>query len=333
MNAKKFFCTIAAASLFGALFAAQNLAKQEKFSEAEISNLKITLGSEDLKIEKCSNSEITVEVYTNNTKRIPDITLKNDCLTIIRKTNIVSKPGEYCNVSIYIPADKKFNSLEVSTSSGQLTAEQLIADTAVISASSGDITLTECDFEQSNVDTSSGNQRIESFKSNSASFEASSGDISVKTITSKKLKTKTSSGRIKFGTITCDSFSVRASSGNISVEKIECETFSAEASSGDITFDKATADYFDAEASSGDIKLGLEKVPDAASSIKTSSGEQSLFVPKDQGFSVKVSTSSGTFKDRLENNRFSPRGSYSNDYNGGGAKISLTSTSGDIELW
>ncbi|MDD5928448.1 MAG: DUF4097 family beta strand repeat-containing protein [Spirochaetales bacterium] len=314
MNAKKLFCTFAALSLFGALFAAQNLAKQEIFSEAEVLNLNINLGSEDLKIEKCTNSEITVEVYTNNKNRIPDISLNKNCLTIIKQKYNISKPGEYCNLVVYIPENKKFETLEVSTSSGELTADQLIAQTAVISASSGDITLTDCSFEQSNVDTSS-------------------GDISIKTITSKKLKTKTSSGRIKFGTITCDSFSVHASSGNISVEKIECETFSAETSSGDITFDKVTADYFDAEASSGDIKLGLEKVPEASSSLKTSSGEQSVFVPKEQGFSLKVSTTSGTFKDRIENNRFSPRGHYTNNYNGGGAQLSLTSTSGDIELW
>lgn len=333
MNAKKLFCTFAALSLFGALFAAQNLAKQEIFSEAEVLNLNINLGSEDLKIEKCTNSEITVEVYTNNKNRIPDISLNKNCLTIIKQKYNISKPGEYCNLVVYIPENKKFETLEVSTSSGELTADQLIAQTAVISASSGDITLTDCNFEQSNVDTSSGNQKIENFNSNSASFEASSGDISIKTITSKKLKTKTSSGRIKFGTITCDSFSVHASSGNISVEKIECETFSAETSSGDITFDKVTADYFDAEASSGDIKLGLDKVPEASSSLKTSSGEQSVFVPKEQGFSLKVSTTSGTFKDRIGNNRFSPRGHYTNNYNGGGAQLSLTSTSGDIELW
>ena len=34
---------------------------------------------------------------------------------------------------VYIPENKKFETLEVSTSSGELTADQLIAQTAVIS--------------------------------------------------------------------------------------------------------------------------------------------------------------------------------------------------------
>lgn len=352
---KSYLKIFAAMAIFAAsslLFAGQNLAFQETFNESEILDLKIDLGSENLRIEECSNSEITIEVYTNNQKRIPDVSVNHDSLTITKKKNITTKVGEYCNVIITIPSDKSFEDIEISLSSGDFTADHLSAKTAYITASSGNITLRNSTFTKSEIETSSGDQTIELIASDSIKFRASSGDIEVEEITGKTISAGTSSGEIKFEKISCDTFKAEASSGNISlgtvktgtfnadatsgdieVDNLECETFSADTSSGDISFKNAKADYFDVESTSGEIKIQLAKVPTASSSLDSSSGNQSLFIPKDEGFSIRLSTSSGTFKDRITNNKFSPRGSYKNDYNGGGAEIKFSTTSGDIELW
>ena len=125
---------------------------------------------------------------------------------------------------------------------------------------------------------------------------------------------------------------IAATSGTIKIEDFASEYAEFKSSSGSISVKKLDCDYFDAQNTSGGITLELRSEPTASSSIECSSGDIDLYVPMRARFSVDVSCSSGTFRDKFNNNRMNPRDNYRMDYNGGGSTIKLRTSSGDISL-
>lgn len=295
-------------------FAKENLAHQVSFSETDVSDLSVELTAENLIIENSVNQEITVEVYTNNSKKIPDIECKNHVLKIFGKKRVSFKIGEYCKVYIYVPKGKKFNNAKISSSSGDIQSDFLNAESAFISASSGNISL-------------------DSINSKKSEFSASSGDVKIGTLNSDSFNATTSSGNIGVNSAKSQEAVLQTTSGNLKIDLFECESFSAKATSGNISAKSLKSDFFKIQVTSGDVDVGLKSIPMASSSINASSGDISLFVPKDEPFSVKTSSSSGTFRDRIKNNKVNSRDFFTSDYNNGGVQILLSTTSGDIELW
>ena len=318
---KKIITVFILASLTACMFALPNLISKEQFSANSIKNLAVKISSEDVQIkETYDTSNIDVEIYCNYKKYIPEITVLGSTLYIggnnSPKSIFQTPSGFSCTVIIYVPQKIAFEEVLLQASSGDfqimttLTAKDLIQ----IRTSSGDIS------------SSTG------LYADEVKVSASSGDIDLYNIDADNFKVETSSGDITIKKFTGGTGTASATSGEIEANEFASEYAQFSSSSGTISIKKLDCDYFDAQNTSGGISVELVKAPIAASSVHTKSGDIDIYLPMREKFSTDVACTSGTFRDKFNNNRFTPRGGYQMNYNGGGSTIKLRSTSGDITL-
>ena len=318
---KKLFTAILLASLAAGVFALPNLIKEEEFGASAIDNLDFDLSWESIQIKETHDTtSIEVETYCNYKKYAPEVSVSGSTLYIesVRKmTGFFSTPtGLSCTVIVYVPQKKDFDEIFVETSSGDIEIIRPLSAKSEISikSTSGDI---------------SSNQGLFADKIN---IDTTSGDIEVYNIDADDFTTHSTSGDIEIKKFTGETGTANSTSGSISADDYACEYADFESTSGDISVKKLDCDYFDAECTSGDITIELKNAPVATSSINCTSGSVDLYLPMRAKFSVEVSSNSGTFRDKFNNNRMNPRDSYKMDYNGGGSTIKLHTSSGNITL-
>ena len=318
---KKIITAIFLATLAASVFALPNLLNKDQFGADAIENLDISLSWENITIkETLDSTSIEVETYCNYKKYAPEISVSGSTLYIestqFNKSFFSTPTGLSCTVILYVPQKKDFDEISIKVSSGDVEIYRpLSAKSEIkITASSGDISSESGLF----ADT--------------VKITASSGDLDIYNIDADDFKINTSSGDIALNKFTGETGSVHSTSGDIKVTDFACEYAEFKSTSGSISVKKLDCDYFDADNTSGGITLELENAPSASSSLHCTSGDIDLFIPMREKFSVDVSCTSGTFRDKFNNNRLNPRDSYKMDYNGGGATIKLRTTSGDIML-
>lgn len=321
---KKILALFFLTSLTAGVFALPNLLKKEQFGAPAIDNIDVDLSWEDIIFkETYDSSSIEVEVYCNHKKNAPEVSVSGSALKIesVKRSfgffEFVDNPsGTRCTVMVYVPQKKDFEEISIHTSSGDIKIERLLSAKSEITirSSSGDI-----DSEQG-------------LFADKVSIQASSGDIEVYNIDADDFSIETSSGDISVEKFTGGTGTLRASSGDIKVKDFATEYAEIKTTSGQIYVKKLDCDYFDVKSTSGEITLELTNGPAATSSIQCTSGDIELYLPMRAKFSAEVSSTSGTFHDKFNNNRLSPRGTLRQDYNGGGSLIKIHTTSGDIEL-
>ena len=265
----------------------------ESFLKNQISNIEIKLICEDLEIKETYGDEILIEVYCNNRKKAPVIECKNETLYISSKVNFTVF-GFICKVKVYLPANQKFSNVKIEGTSSDISIDSLYSE----------------DFY----------------------LDTTSGEIDIEKISTKELTSKTTSGEISFGKISCDTATITSNSGEINIDDFYGEYFKVNTTSGEIDIYNIDTEYFAAGSTSGEISLDFKNIISAKSQIKTTSGEINIFVPKNSSFNVAVSSSSGTFKDKISGNRLTPRSEYIQKYNEGGAQMTIRTTSGNISL-
>ena len=318
---KKLITAIILATLTASVFALPNLLNKEEFGASAVENLDIALSWENIIIkETLDSSAIEVETYCNYKKYAPEISVSGSTLYIestkYNKSFFSTPTGLSCTVILYVPQKKDFDDISIKVSSGDVEVKRpLSAQSEIkITASSGDITSESGLF----ADT--------------IKISASSGDLDIYNIDADEFKISTSSGDIVVKKFTGESGSIQSTSGDVRINDFACEYAQFKSTSGGISVKSLDCDYFDAANTSGGISIELENAPSASSSLTSTSGDIDLYLPMREKFSIDVSCTSGTFRDKFNNNRMNPRDNYRMDYNGGGATIKLRTTSGDITL-
>ena len=285
----------------------------ESFLKNQISNLDIKLICEDLEIKETYGDEILIEVYCNNRKKAPSIECRNETLYISSKVNF-TVIGFTCKVKVYLPANQQFSNVKIEGTSSDISIDALSAKDLYLNTTSGDIQCTSLSID------------------NNAKITSTSGEIHIEEITTKELTSKTTSGEISCEKISCDTATITSNSGEINIDDFYGEYFKINTTSGEIDIYNIDTEYFTAGSTSGEISLDFKKIISAKSQIKTTSGEIQIFVPQNSSFNVAVSSTSGTFKDKISGNRLTPRAEYIQKYNEGGAQITIRTTSGNITL-
>ena len=318
---KKLFATIILSSLTLGAFALPNLLNKEQYGADAIDNLDFELSSEDLIVkETYDTSSIDVEIYCNYKKYAPEVSVSGSTLYIESTKNGISffphPTGYSCTVIVYVPQKKDFDEISIKSTSGDVRIERPLSAESLIklSMTSGNITSEKGLFSDEVV------------------VHGTSGDITLYNVDADDFKASTSSGEIQVTKFTGGTGILHSTSGKIRADNFASEYAEFKCTSGDITVMKLDCDYFDAQSTSGNVILELKNAPAASSSVECTSGEIEVYLPMRAKFTVDVSSNSGTFRDKFNNNRMSPRGNYSMNYNGGGSTIRLRTTSGDISL-
>lgn len=237
--------------------------------------------------DKLKNS-FKLDVQTNGSKLGIKVERENQTVKNIFGTIVLNTKLE-----VYVP-EKMYEAINVNTSSGKITIEDVQAKDLEINASSGKIIVSNVIAENAlQLQTSSG--RIEALNNQATSLQAkaSSGAITINEIQASSMTITTSSGKIEIinsvGEITA-----AASSGSISIDNKQL--------SGDIT----------AATSSGRVEIQFKETPSVTVDFKGSSGKGNVAIPemvyeenKDNyiygkvgsgDYTINVRTSSGGFQ-------------------------------------
>ena len=311
---KKILASLLLAALSLPLFANEkNLVAQKSFEYGKITDFDFNLTYEEVFFEKTMAYQLSIEIYCNNKKKIPEFEITNETFYL---TSVVHRvyPGDVCKVYIYCPDNTKFDNVKISSASGQISIKNMEAINADIKAVSGKITISNLSLEEDlNLKTTSGSIKAENIYAESTAISSTSGSITVANIATSEMENKTTSGKISLDQFTGEYLLLKSTSGKMISKNTGCN-------------------YFTVEGTSGAVELELNKKISASSSIKTVSGTVSLHVPKNAGFNVSVSTTSGRLYDEINDNSFTPRSGYNKSYYGGGSEIAIKTTSGSITI-
>jgi DUF4097 and DUF4098 domain-containing protein YvlB len=180
--------------------------------------------------------------------------------------------------------------------------------------------------------TGSGDQRIEGLKT-TAELESGSGDMRLRDLTGG-VRLHTGSGDIEAQGM-AGSFTAEAGSGDIQFDQSGNGDVQVHTGSGNIDLHSVHG-ALHAEAGSGDMTIdGMQTGP---WEFRTGSGNVELRVPKDSGFDLDATTSSGsltvdhpvtmTIQGDVERSRRSVKGKVG----GGGQALTVRTGSGDIRI-
>ena len=324
----------------------------------EIDELTVDYAADDIVFYTSDTEEMILKEYKNYTPDNNDftkITQHGTTLSLKGSTHDMNQwlfhPNRYGRMEIYLPADYS-KSLTVSTASGEIDSDLVLHLTHLeASSTSGDITLNEIYAEEVQSSTTSGNITY-SIAEGKRSFSSSSGDIKILGGNGDTSVSTTSGGITVNNCI--GSLNSESSSGDVRIEassgKKELET-----TSGEITVSDSDG-YTSASSSSGDIRITelagagnfsttsgevkVEFAEDAAAidqdiEIDTSSGDVVLGLPRELQFQFSAQVSSGdirtSFDDQLSYNKDHKNASGNVGANPS-IKIDISTTSGNIDI-
>lgn len=146
---------------------------------------------------------------------------------------------------IEIPENFKFESINISESTGDVTNKASASGEVKIKASTGDINIDNISAQKLDLKVSTGHIAVNSVKCD--------GDF----------ETRVGTGKIKLSEITCKNFFSNGDTGMISLKNVvAAESFSIKRDTGDVKFERCDASEIFVETTTGDIKgsLRTEKV-------------------------------------------------------------------------
>lgn len=318
-------------------FALPSLLQTKDFKASSISNLDFNMSWENLEVkEQTSGSNITIEIYCNKKKYIPEVKQSGSTLlidSIPMERFFFPMESKQCTVMVYLPAGKKFDRTSIRLSSGELTVkDNLYSEGIVLQTSSGSLkteNLTGSDVE---LIASSGSIKAKEISASKASVQASSGSISISAVQAQSFTAKTSSGSIKTDSLRANDADLSASSGSLRLKDVTVQKIELSTSSGGITVDGLLSNRFSVTSSSGTIGLELNGAPTKNSSINATSGTVFVSLPNDASATVSASTTSGGFVNTFIGEKIESHANCTQKINGGGATISISTTSGSITV-
>lgn len=269
------------------------LVNTQELSIEGVHKIKIEYHSQDIILIATDEAVITVKEYLSDNKETAKATIYNENEKINIKGAHQSKIfffGGFGQEKIEIYLPKRFlGELQVSTSSGDILAEDVIVDHLTAEASSGTVNIDTITASQIEIGTSSGTIKIDTILGNSK-IATSSGSIKVDTITGF-LDASCSSGDIKVNALTGNS-DLLVSSGNIEVDYLQLQgDTKAKATSGNIRI-KIPADSsvaFQGSTSSGNINTFF----DEELSYNQEGNQASGHYGSEDGYQLKAQASSG----------------------------------------
>ena len=195
-------------------------------------------------------------------------------------------------ITVYIPQGE-YGALFVKSSTGNVEIpKEFKFESIDISESTGNVTNYASASENIIIKTSTGNIRVENVSAGTLDLSVSTGGITVSDVTCEEdIKIKVSTGKTNLTNIRCKNVVSTGNTGEISLNNvIAAEKFSIERSTGDVKFDRCDAAEIFVETDTGDVRGSL--LADKIFVIQTDTGN--VDVPKTAtGGKCEITTSTG----------------------------------------
>ena len=193
---------------------------------------------------------------------------------------------------IVIPENFKFDTVDVSLSTGDVDFRASANDFIKISASTGDVELSGVSAKSIDVSLSTGDVELENCEAEGISIKTTTGDIEAAGLRiDGAFSTKVSTGDTELSDVICKSYTSEGSTGEITLNRFVCEgLMSIERDTGNVTLRDSDAGEILIETDTGDVSLELrsEKV------FITNTDTGRIRVPEStSGGKCKVTTDTG----------------------------------------
>ncbi|CAI8815164.1 MULTISPECIES: DUF4097 family beta strand repeat-containing protein [Bacillus] len=277
---------VGAMTVFGVAFNKTEIHKKETVAVEKIDEIEIKTSAADVEIITVDSKDIEVLLDGEISKELVDeykfdVKKENNRLNIefSKNQNYVGWGiGTAADVNLQVKVPKKiYDTVKVTTSSGDFVAKEIETKVAEINTSSGDVSLSHSKVnEKLTAKTSSGKIKTDKSEIEVAKLNTRSGKIRVEGLHSKELAANTSSGDIEY-----NDRSLRG--------EVECNTSSGDVKMQFDTFPESLRVEFDGSSGKADINV-------AGLLYEEKSKNQLVGVKGTGENKVKVKTSSGDFK-------------------------------------
>jgi len=225
----------------------------------KIKNISIITDTADILFVPSENQKTSVVCHEQKNKK-HSVTVQNGKLVI----EIVDtrKWYEYIGINfgtpkitVYIPQGE-YGALFVKSSTGNVEIpKEFKFENIDISESTGNVTNYASASENIIIKTSTGNIRVENVSANTLDLSVSTGGVAVSNVTCESVvKISVSTGKTNLTNIRCKNVVSTGNTGEISLNNvIAAEKFSIERSTGDVKFDGCDAAEISVKTDTGDV--------------------------------------------------------------------------------
>lgn len=222
-------------------------------------NISIVTDTADIVFVPSQNSKSSVVCYEQkNVKH--SVTVKDDTLVIAVVDT--RKWYEYIGINIgtpkitvYLP-NAEYEKLFIKESTGNVEIPNNFRfESMDISTSTGDVKNDASASESIKIKTGTGNIRVENISAEALDLSVSTGEITVcDVICQGDVKIHVSTGKTKLTDVACKNLTSSGNTGDISLKNvIATEKFSLERSTGDVKFDGCDAAEISVKTDTGDV--------------------------------------------------------------------------------
>lgn len=275
----------------------QNEQKQDYSFADTVTNLNISVVNSDLHIKLTDTKTVNV-TYKNCNRNTCSVNVENGTLNVREQTMFLFSFGFFMGrntLEIELP-EAEYNNVNIASTSGGGTFEDLICNTLNLSTTSGD-------FE------------ISTFASKLA-VASVSGNMKISNCTDK----------------TCESFSLATTSGDYTIQNFRTsDGFKLNTVSGDVTL-KGVSGKGKLEMTSGDVEIRYAEWTDDLE-ISTISGSVDIILPEGSGACVTANGLSGNCEVNLGGTDVEVKKGSTSTIGGANVhNINVSMTSGDISI-
>ena len=243
------------------------------------------------------------------------------------------------DLKVFVPQNTPAK-VSLLSPAGNVTARNLKGGAVILATQSGDAKVSEVAGDVA-VETASGDMEV-SGVIGSVSLAASSGDISVLRLSGQSFKATTQSGDIDASYLTVPVVQIETVSGDVSVDEGVGRVLRVRSVSGDISGENSVWDEeIHLDTVSGSLRLApKESLTGGSVTLSTVSGDVSLTLPPKTNGALDFRTKSGEVKGAFRGGEGAEKTVAGSGMvtlaesvgTGTGAKISLSSVSGDLSV-
>ncbi len=154
----------------------KNLVSSVFINTKEIQNIEISLESENCFIKSKKTPDILIELYGNNSKKLPLINQNSQTLEIKNNGSTLLK-GENCSAYIWLPEDFFAQRYKISTQDGIVNLENIFSeDSVLITGKQNSIKVKNLHCEYFYLENSAENSQINLEKLNCNYFDINAND-------------------------------------------------------------------------------------------------------------------------------------------------------------
>ena len=259
-------------------------------------SISIITNTADIVLLPSENSKTSVSCYEQ--RNVKHLVAVNDGALVIEVVD-TRKWHEHIGINfgtpkitVYIPQGE-YGKLSIKSSAGDVEIpKEFKFENIDISESTGNVTNYASASEDIIIKTSTGNIHVENVSAGILDLSVSTGEVTVSDVTCEgDVKINVSTGKTNLTNIRCKNVVSTGNTGAISLKNvIAAEKFSIERSTGDVKFDGCDAAEISVETDTGDVRGGL--LTDKIFIVQTDTGD--VDVPKTvTGGKCEITTSTG----------------------------------------